>query len=91
MADYPDDPSHPAPGAPPRAGAIRPITTVEIDGRAPTAEQLTRAALDNYGHFSAMQVRDRAVRGLRLHLDRLDAANRELFDRPLNGDRVLMP
>jgi branched-subunit amino acid aminotransferase/4-amino-4-deoxychorismate lyase len=42
----------------------------------------------NYGHFTAMQVRRRATRGLDLHLARLDAANREIFDVPLDGEEV---
>jgi hypothetical protein len=61
---------------------------VEIDGHAPTVERLTHPALVNYGHFTAMQVRGGRVRGRDLHLARLDAANRELFDAPLAGDRV---
>jgi branched-subunit amino acid aminotransferase/4-amino-4-deoxychorismate lyase len=35
-----------------------------------------------------MQVRDGATRGLRLHLARLDAANRELFGEPLDAGAV---
>ncbi len=42
----------------------------------------------SYGHFTAMQVRGGATRGLALHLARLDAANRELFDTLLDGDLV---
>ena len=42
-------------------------------------------ALGSYGHFTAMQVRAGATRGLPLHLARLDAANRELFGVPLAG------
>lgn len=45
-------------------------------------------ALSNYGHFTAMQVRDRQVRGLDLHLTRLDTATRELFDLGLDGGLV---
>ena len=41
-----------------------------------------------YGHFTAMQVRGGGVQGLANHLERLDAANRELFDEPLDPDRV---
>jgi branched-subunit amino acid aminotransferase/4-amino-4-deoxychorismate lyase len=41
-----------------------------------------------YWHFTAMQVRHQATRGLDLHLARLDAANREIFDTPLDGDEV---
>jgi branched-subunit amino acid aminotransferase/4-amino-4-deoxychorismate lyase len=41
-----------------------------------------------YWHFTAMQVRRKATRGLDLHLARLDAANREIFGTPLDGDEV---
>ncbi len=46
------------------------------------------AALNTYGHFTAMQVRGGRTRGLDLHLTRLDEANRELFAGPLDGDDV---
>lgn len=61
---------------------------IEIDGRAATPGQLSVAALAHYGHFTAMQVRDRRVRGLDLHLARLDTANRELFGAGLDGGQV---
>lgn len=61
---------------------------LEIDGRAATVADLT-AALGGYGHFTAMQVRDRRVRGLDVHLARLDAATKELFGVGLSGERVL--
>jgi branched-subunit amino acid aminotransferase/4-amino-4-deoxychorismate lyase len=61
---------------------------VEIDGRTATADQLQHPALVNYGHFTAMQVRDRRTRGLDLHLRRLDAATRELFDVSLDAGRI---
>jgi branched-subunit amino acid aminotransferase/4-amino-4-deoxychorismate lyase len=60
---------------------------VELDGRRVDAETLWAAA-SGFGHFSAMQVRGRRTRGLELHLARLGAATRELFDAPLDGDRV---
>ncbi|MFC8224266.1 aminotransferase class IV [Streptomyces sp. NPDC057287] len=60
----------------------------EFDGRPATEEDLRIPAFAGYGHFTAMQVRDRTVRGLALHLDRLDSANRELFGLPLAGERV---
>jgi branched-subunit amino acid aminotransferase/4-amino-4-deoxychorismate lyase len=44
--------------------------------------------LSTYGHFTAMQVRGRAVRGLDRHLRRLDDANRELFGTRLDPDEV---
>ena len=63
------------------------ILRAEVDGRGATAEQLRFPAFA-YGHFTAMQIRERSVRGLALHLARLDAANRELFDAELDGDLV---
>lgn len=57
---------------------------IEIDGRTATAEQLAVPAVVNYGHFTAMQVRDGRVRGLDLHLRRLREATRELFDKELD-------
>lgn len=68
--------------------APAPDLHVEFDGRPATAEDLRIPAFAGYGHFTAMQVRDRTVRGLPLHLDRLDSANRELFGQPLDGNRV---
>ncbi len=64
------------------------ILRVEIDGRTPSVERLRAVALASYGHFTAMQVRNRRVRGLDLHLKRLDVANREVFGADLDGDRV---
>jgi branched-subunit amino acid aminotransferase/4-amino-4-deoxychorismate lyase len=61
---------------------------IQIDGRDATIEQLSSAALVGYGHFTAMQVRDRRVRGLDLHLARLNAANREMFGTDLDATRV---
>lgn len=61
---------------------------VEIDGHAASAGELRFPALFNYGHFTSMQVRRRAVRGLGLHLRRLDAATQELFGTGLDEDRV---
>ncbi|MFJ6674902.1 aminotransferase class IV [Actinosynnema sp. NPDC091369] len=61
---------------------------IEIDGGPPTTDRLAAGLLANYGHFTAMQVRDRRVKGLDLHLRRLDAANRELYGAGLAGDHV---
>jgi len=61
---------------------------IEIDGQSPTPEQLTAAALDSYGHFTAMQVRNHRVRGLALHLARLTSAHRELFGADLDDQVV---
>ena len=61
---------------------------IEIDGRAATVAQLSAAAPAGYGHFTAMQVRNGRVRGLGLHLARLDAANREMFGAGLDTAAV---
>jgi branched-subunit amino acid aminotransferase/4-amino-4-deoxychorismate lyase len=61
---------------------------VEIDGLSPTSEQLRGLALGSHGHFTAMQVRDRRVRGLELHLARLAAANLEVFGAELDTAAV---
>ncbi|MGW4793496.1 aminotransferase class IV [Nonomuraea sp. NPDC004297] len=59
-----------------------------VDGVLVGAE--ARLMLDaRYGHFTAMQVRDRRVRGLGRHLDRLSGANRELFGAELDRAAVL--
>ncbi|MFF6960658.1 aminotransferase class IV [Streptomyces sp. NPDC008317] len=60
---------------------------IEIDGRAATVEAIA-PALGGYGHFTAMQVRGGKVRGLAFHVERLDAATRELFGAGLDGERV---
>ncbi len=62
---------------------------MEIDGCSATMEQLRAVAPAGYGHFTAMQVRDRRVRGLALHTGRLAAANREMFGAGLDTDLVL--
>jgi hypothetical protein len=64
------------------------VIRIEIDGRPPRMEDLQRLALENSGHFTAMQVRDGRVRGLDLHLARLDEGSRELFGVGLDGQRV---
>jgi branched-subunit amino acid aminotransferase/4-amino-4-deoxychorismate lyase len=56
----------------------------ELNGEPARAEDLRTLALFNYGHFTSMQVRAGAVRGLDLHMDRLDRATRELFACPLD-------
>ena len=50
-----------------------------VDGRVPAASDLFPFALANDGHFTAMQVRDRAVRGIGLHLRRLVESHKRLY------------
>jgi len=57
---------------------------IEVNGRPAAADEL----FSTYGHFTAMQVRGGGVQGLANHLDRLDAANREIFGEPLDPERV---
>jgi branched-subunit amino acid aminotransferase/4-amino-4-deoxychorismate lyase len=62
--------------------------TLEIDGRAATTDELEILATSGYGHFTAMQVRAGRTRGLRLHLDRLEAASGEMFGATLDRGQV---
>ncbi len=64
------------------------LTLIEIDGRPPELAELQRIALDGSGHFTSMQVRGGRIRGLDLHLARLDEGSRELFGSGLDGERV---
>jgi branched-subunit amino acid aminotransferase/4-amino-4-deoxychorismate lyase len=64
------------------------LPRIEIDGHPATAADLAFPAVFNYGHLTVMQVRDGRTRGLDLHLERLDAANRELYGTGLDGDLV---
>ncbi|MFY4723017.1 aminotransferase class IV [Streptomyces sp. LaBMicrA B280] len=60
-----------------------PFNGVEADN-----DDLKLPARANYAHFTSMQARDGAVRGLDLHLKRLDDSTRELFGTGLDPDRV---
>ena len=55
------------------------MRTLELNGRAPDLAATQRLATWNYGHFTSMQVRGGAVRGLALHVARLADANEEFF------------
>lgn len=65
------------------------MTRVFCNGQPATVDDLAGPALRNDGHFTTFQLRDRAVHGLDLHLQRLDDASRALFDAPLPAARVL--
>ncbi|MFC9606052.1 aminotransferase class IV [Streptomyces niveus] len=64
------------------------VEVIEVNGEPATPATLRVPALSGYGHFTAMQVRGGRVRGLELHLARLDSATRELFGAGLAGERV---
>ncbi len=59
-----------------------------LNGQPASAEDLRALALANYGHFTSMQVRGRAVQGLEMHRQRLAAATRELFGSELDFPTV---
>lgn len=63
--------------------------TVEIDGSAAAADDLVTLLMTQYGHSTAMQVRDRCVQGLGRHLERLKHANQELFGVEMSSERIL--
>ncbi|NMO55754.1 aminodeoxychorismate lyase [Actinoplanes sp. TBRC 11911] len=63
---------------------------VEINGAPAEGDLLHRVATSSYGHFTSMQVRDRAVAGLDRHVRRLREASAELFpDTPAAGDATI--
>ncbi|BBH67540.1 hypothetical protein ACTI_42250 [Actinoplanes sp. OR16] len=61
------------------------MTLIEINGAEASPEVLHRAATWNYGHYTSMQVRNRAVAGLDDHLRRLHAGSATLFPSALSG------
>lgn len=67
----------------------RGLSVILCNGRRAEAADLVALAMRNHGHFTTMQVRDGAVRGLDLHQARLREATRELFDVELDDGRVL--
>lgn len=54
------------------------------NGRPSTSDDATDLAFAGFAHFTAMQVRDGAVRGLDLHLARLQRASHDLFGRAVD-------
>lgn len=59
-----------------------------LDGCPATAADLSPLAFAGFAHFTAMQVRDRNIRGLDLHLARLRAASMALYGAALPDERV---
>jgi branched-subunit amino acid aminotransferase/4-amino-4-deoxychorismate lyase len=60
----------------------------ELDGRPVSAREWQTLALTNYGHFTTFRADGGRVRGLALHLARLDRDCRAVFGVPLDPDRV---
>ncbi|WOH17510.1 aminotransferase class IV [Paenarthrobacter sp. GOM3] len=67
------------------ADAIR----ICIDGVDIEHGALTQLATVNYGHFTAMQIRDGQVRGLAKHIKRLQNAHTELFGNVVHPATIL--
>jgi len=61
---------------------------IELNGVPARIADLRALMQTNYGHFTSMQVRAGRVRGLRLHLDRLVDATRELYGCDLDSELV---
>ncbi|WP_223006781.1 aminotransferase class IV family protein [Streptomyces roseirectus] len=61
---------------------------MEVNGVEADGADLRLLARTSYAHFTSMQVRGGAVRGLDLHVERLDESARELFGRGLDAERV---
>ena len=70
------------------AGAAAAPMRCELNGRLASADDLRALALTNYGHFTVLHASDGGVRGLDLHLARLDAGTEALFGTSLNTDHV---
>ena len=62
------------------------VPIVLINGMQASADQLAHPAIVNDGHFTAMQVRNRRVRGLAYHLVRLCSAHAELYGTELDAE-----
>jgi branched-subunit amino acid aminotransferase/4-amino-4-deoxychorismate lyase len=60
----------------------------ELNGLPADLNQVKALALTNYGHFTSMRVEGLRVRGLSLHLGRLERDCRRLFDAELDPERV---
>jgi branched-subunit amino acid aminotransferase/4-amino-4-deoxychorismate lyase len=64
------------------------VTALSIDGAPATLDDLTHVALVNYGAYTSFRVEQGGVRGLDLHLARLEAESVELFGESVGEDRL---
>jgi branched-subunit amino acid aminotransferase/4-amino-4-deoxychorismate lyase len=61
---------------------------MELNGRPADPQSVKALALTNYGHFTSMRVDDQRVRGLALHMERLERDCRTVFGTQLDTGRV---
>lgn len=61
---------------------------LSVDGQPATLDDLTHVALVNYGAYTSFRVEQGGVRGLDLHLARLEAEAVELFGEPVGEERL---
>ncbi|WP_406303672.1 aminotransferase class IV [Streptomyces sp. NBC_00885] len=61
---------------------------MELNGRPADPESLKALALTNYGHFTSMRVDNQRVRGLALHMERLEHDCRAVFGTQIDTGRV---
>ena len=61
---------------------------IEVNGHEACEEAVSLLEHEEWGHFTAMQVRGGRTRGLDLHLARLEAAHRDVYGRALGGEEV---
>lgn len=66
------------------AGAVE----LSVDGAPATPDELTHVALVNYGAYTSFRVEQGGVRGLDLHLARLEAEAAELFGESVGETRM---
>lgn len=64
------------------------MSVLLLNGEPADAQALAAAALVNYGHFTSLRCVEGAVRGLDLHLQRLQEGTRALFGSALDLARV---
>ena len=61
---------------------------IEVNGHEADQAAVSLLEHEGWGHFTAMQVRGGRTRGLDLHLARLEAAHRDVYERALGGEEV---
>ncbi|MEL6117212.1 aminotransferase class IV family protein [Photobacterium sp. SP02] len=63
--------------------------TAVINGQLATGSQLSALTFAGHAHFTAMQVRNGKIRGLDLHLERLQQASHYVFGKSLSEGAIL--